>query len=124
MNFFKDFLKTATFSSFSRSFRFFFFFHIFIHCHPLLSYGPNFNSLAHREVSSFFFFFFVFFIFLSSFSVFCFLFPIFIHCHSLLSYGPNLKPLAHQEVSLRFITKFRPDRHTRKRVNKNMVIIK
>ena len=30
---------------------FFFFFHIFIHFHPLLSYGPNFKSLAHREVS-------------------------------------------------------------------------
>ena len=30
---------------------FFFFFHIFIHCHPVLSYDPNFKSLAHLEVS-------------------------------------------------------------------------
>ena len=55
--------------------------------------------------------------------VFSFFFCIFIHCHPLLSYGPNFKSLTHWEVSLKSITKFRPDRHTRKRVNKNMVKI-
>ena len=67
---------------------------------------------------------FVFFLFLLSFSFFFlfFSFHIFIHCHPLLSYGPNFKSLAHREVSLKSITKFLPDRHARKRVNKNMVI--
>ena len=45
----------------------------------------------------------------------------FYSCHALLIYGPNFKSLAHQEVSLKSITKFHSDRHTRKRVNKNMV---
>ena len=44
-----------------------------------------------------------------------------IHCHPLLKCDPNFKSLAHREVSLKSITKFRPDRQTRKRVNKNMV---
>ena len=44
----------------------------------------------------------------------------FIHYHPLLDYGPNFKSLAHREVSLTSITKFHANRHTRKRVNKNM----
>ena len=51
---------------------FFFFFHILGHCHPLLSYGPNFKSIAHREVS------------LICFRLFRFSLP-FSHFHSLSS---------------------------------------
>ena len=102
-------------SSFSRPFCFLFFFHIFIHCHPLLSYGLNFKSLTHQKVK---YFVFVFFIFLTSFSFFSLSFHIFIHCHPLLSYGPNFKFLAHREISLKSITKFHSDRYTRKGFNK------
>ena len=62
------------------------------------------------------------FISLPLFVFFSFFSYIFIHCHALLSYDPNFKSLAHREVSLKSITKFRPDRQKRKRVNKNMVI--
>ena len=58
-------------------------------------------------------------IYLSLFLIFSFLFYIFIHFNP--RYGPNFKSLAHREVSLKSITKFRPERRTRKRVNKNMV---
>ena len=53
---------------------------------------------------------------------FFFFVHIFVHCHPLLSCSPNFKSLAHRQVSLKSITKFHPDRYTRKRVNKNMVI--
>ena len=62
-------------------------------------------------------------IYLSPFLFFFpFFFYIFIHYHPLLSNDPNFKSLAHRQVSIKSITKFCPDRQTRKRVNKNMVI--
>ena len=53
--------------------------------------------------------------------IFSLLFSIFIHCYPLMISGPNFKSLADGEVSLKSIKKFHPGRHTRKRVNKNMV---